>query len=66
MEPVLNVLCNKTLQISLLEVLEEQELKTMHDEQIRFRQLKKQELEETNQQEEKEESLRKKNEEIKA
>jgi len=33
----------------------------MHDEQIRFRQLKKQELEETDQQEQKEESLRKKN-----
>ena len=35
-QPILNVLCGKTLQISVLEVLEEEELKTMKKEQEKY------------------------------
>ncbi len=46
-EPVLGVLCNKLLEQSRMEVLEEEELRTVHGQQTHYKELKQAELLET-------------------
>lgn len=56
-EPILQVLLGKTLELSRMEVLEEEELKIMKQQQEHYARLKREEMEEIHRLEEKERSL---------